>query len=162
MTSLWFEASLAVAIAVAGPMTVTAAVAVTIPRRIHRRVSSVRMMKLLTSQKTRLNTQSHRRWREADEPQYCATDISPGGGEVLLRAIFGPHRITPGPSGDGRRISFRVLHVFESGTTCIIRENVWLDSAAIVNQLSRRQPRDGKSLYDNVNCGPELRQPSTS
>ena len=45
MTSLWFEAILAVAIAVAGPMTVTAAVAVTIPRRIHRRVSSVRMVK---------------------------------------------------------------------------------------------------------------------
>src|SRR6478736_8257267 len=89
MTSLWFEASLAVAIAVAGPMTVTAAVAVTIPRRIHRRVSSVRMMKLLTSQTTRLNTQSHCRWREADEPQYCATDISPGGGEALLRATFG-------------------------------------------------------------------------
>ena len=45
MTSLWFEAIMAVAIAVAGPMTVTAAVAVTIPRRIHRRVSGVHMMK---------------------------------------------------------------------------------------------------------------------
>jgi hypothetical protein len=45
MTSLWFPASLAVAIAVAGPMTVTAAVAVTIPSKIHRRISRVRMMK---------------------------------------------------------------------------------------------------------------------
>jgi hypothetical protein len=47
MTSLWFEASLALAIAVAGPMRVTAAVAVAKPRRIHRRSSSVRMMKTL-------------------------------------------------------------------------------------------------------------------
>ena len=44
MTSLWFEPHPALAIAVAGPMTVTVAV-VTIPRAVHRRISSRRMMK---------------------------------------------------------------------------------------------------------------------
>ena len=45
MTSLWFGPRPAPAIAVTGPIAVTVAVAVTIPRRIPRRVSSVRMMK---------------------------------------------------------------------------------------------------------------------
>ena len=43
-----------------------------------------------------------------------------------------------GIPGNGRRISFRVLHFFELRNGLISRENVWLDSAAIVNQLSRR------------------------
>jgi predicted ester cyclase len=41
-----------------------------------------------------------------------------------------------GLPGNGRRISFRILHVFEFRDGLISRENVWLDSAAIVNQLS--------------------------
>ena len=44
----------------------------------------------------------------------------------------------PGIPGSGRRISFRILHVSEFRNGLISRENVWLDSAAIVNQLSRR------------------------
>jgi predicted ester cyclase len=44
----------------------------------------------------------------------------------------------PGLPGNGRRISFRILHVFEFRHGPISRENVWLDSAATVNQLSRR------------------------
>ena len=43
----------------------------------------------------------------------------------------------PGLPGNGRRISFRI-HVFEFGNGLISRENVWLNSAAIVDQLSRR------------------------
>jgi predicted ester cyclase len=39
---------------------------------------------------------------------------------------------------NGRRISFRILHVFEFRNGLSSRENVWLDSAAIVTQLSRR------------------------
>ena len=62
----------------------------------------------------------------------------------------------PGLPGNGRRISFRILHVFEFRIGLISRENVWLDSAAIVNQLSRRSPRDGKSLYDSVTAGGKL------
>ena len=41
-----------------------------------------------------------------------------------------------GLPGHGRRISFRILHVFEFRDGLISRENVWLDSAAIVGQLS--------------------------
>ena len=44
----------------------------------------------------------------------------------------------PGLPGNGRRISFRNLHVFELRNVLISRENVWLDIPAIVNQLSRR------------------------
>ena len=43
----------------------------------------------------------------------------------------------PGLPGSGRRISFRILHVFEFRND-LSRENVWLDSAANVDQLSRR------------------------
>jgi steroid delta-isomerase-like uncharacterized protein len=41
-----------------------------------------------------------------------------------------------GLPGHGRRISFRMLHVFEFRDGLISRENVWLDSAAIADQLS--------------------------
>jgi predicted ester cyclase len=41
-----------------------------------------------------------------------------------------------GLPGHGRQISFRILHVFEFRDGLICRENVWLDSAAIVAQLS--------------------------
>ncbi len=41
-----------------------------------------------------------------------------------------------GLPGNGRRISFRILHVFDFRDGLISRENVWLDSAAIVAQLS--------------------------
>jgi steroid delta-isomerase-like uncharacterized protein len=41
-----------------------------------------------------------------------------------------------GLPGNGRRISFRMLHVFEFRNGLISRENVWLDTAAVVDQLS--------------------------
>ena len=41
-----------------------------------------------------------------------------------------------GLPGNGRRISFRILHVFEFRDGLIKRENIWLDCAAIVEQLS--------------------------
>jgi steroid delta-isomerase-like uncharacterized protein len=41
-----------------------------------------------------------------------------------------------GMPGKGRRISFRILHVFEFRDGLISRENIWLDSAAIIDQLS--------------------------
>jgi steroid delta-isomerase-like uncharacterized protein len=41
-----------------------------------------------------------------------------------------------GMPGNGRRVSFRMLHVFEFREGLISRENIWLDSAAIVDQLS--------------------------
>ena len=53
----------------------------------------------------------------------------------MTGTVIGSHPRLP---GNGRRISFRNLHVFEFRNGLISRENVWLDSAAIVHQLSRR------------------------
>jgi steroid delta-isomerase-like uncharacterized protein len=41
-----------------------------------------------------------------------------------------------GIPGNGRRITFRVLHVFEFRDGLISRENVWLDGSAIQHQLA--------------------------
>jgi predicted ester cyclase len=41
-----------------------------------------------------------------------------------------------GLPGNGRRIIFRILHVFELRDGLISRENVWLDGAAIQQQLA--------------------------
>lgn len=41
-----------------------------------------------------------------------------------------------GIPGNGRRITFRVLHVFEFSDGLISRENVWLDTASIAQQLT--------------------------
>ena len=41
-----------------------------------------------------------------------------------------------GLPGNGRRITFRILHVFEFSDGLISRENVWLDTGAIVQQLT--------------------------
>lgn len=40
-----------------------------------------------------------------------------------------------GLPGNNRRISFRILHVFEFRDGLISRENIWLDSATIIAQL---------------------------
>jgi steroid delta-isomerase-like uncharacterized protein len=40
-----------------------------------------------------------------------------------------------GIPGNGRRISFRMLHVYEFRDDLISRENVWLDAAAVIDQL---------------------------
>jgi steroid delta-isomerase-like uncharacterized protein len=53
--------------------------------------------------------------------------------QVMTGAVIGSMLGLP---GHGRRISFRILHLFEFRDGLISRENVWLDSAAIVNQLS--------------------------
>ena len=41
-----------------------------------------------------------------------------------------------GIPGNNRRVSFRILHVFDFGDGLIRREQVWIDSAAIVAQLT--------------------------
>ena len=41
-----------------------------------------------------------------------------------------------GLAGNGRQISFRMMHVFEFRDGLISRENVWLDTAAVIDQLS--------------------------
>jgi steroid delta-isomerase-like uncharacterized protein len=55
-----------------------------------------------------------------------------------------------GLAGRGREVSFRVLHIFEFTDGRISRENVWLDSGAVIDQLggeTRRQAGvDGPSM----------------
>lgn len=43
-----------------------------------------------------------------------------------------------GVPGNGRRISFRMLHVWEFRESKICRENVWLDGGSIVAQLTAK------------------------
>ncbi len=45
-----------------------------------------------------------------------------------------------GIPGNGRRISFRVLHVWEFKDGLISRENVWLDGASAMQQLLAPEP----------------------
>jgi steroid delta-isomerase-like uncharacterized protein len=53
--------------------------------------------------------------------------------QMMTGAVIGSMLGLP---GHGRRISFRILHVFDFRDGLISRENVWLDTAAIVAQLS--------------------------
>jgi steroid delta-isomerase-like uncharacterized protein len=53
--------------------------------------------------------------------------------QMMTGAVIGSMLGMP---GNGRRISFRILHVFEFRDGLISRENIWLDSAAIIDQLS--------------------------
>jgi predicted ester cyclase len=41
-----------------------------------------------------------------------------------------------GIPGNGKSISFRLLHIWEFKNGLISRENVWLDSGAIIQQLT--------------------------
>ncbi len=45
-----------------------------------------------------------------------------------------------GVPGNGKRISFRMLHIWEFKEDRISRENVWLDGGSIVAQLTGEQP----------------------
>lgn len=79
---------------------------------------------------------------------YLTANFRSESGEVLHRYVTGDAMILEqmmtgtvigsmlGLPGRGRRISFRMLHVFEFRDGAISRENIWLDSAAIVEQLS--------------------------
>jgi steroid delta-isomerase-like uncharacterized protein len=50
-----------------------------------------------------------------------------------------------GIPGHGRRISHRLLHVFEFKDARISRENVWIDSGAIIAQLTAAEPVEAAS-----------------
>lgn len=41
-----------------------------------------------------------------------------------------------GLPGNGRNVTFRILHVFDFDDSLIVREQVWLDTGSIVAQLS--------------------------
>jgi steroid delta-isomerase-like uncharacterized protein len=63
-------------------------------------------------------------------------DVSDGA--VILEAEMSADVIGEfmGIPGNGRNITFRVLHVFEFNDATITREQVWLDTGAIVAQLT--------------------------
>jgi predicted ester cyclase len=50
-----------------------------------------------------------------------------------------------GVPGHGRRISFRLLHVWEFKDGRMSRENVWLDGGSIVAQLTAAEPAERAS-----------------
>lgn len=50
-----------------------------------------------------------------------------------------------GIPGNNRRVSFRIMHVWEFKDGAMSRENVWLDSGAIIGQLTAREPAGGAS-----------------
>ncbi len=59
-------------------------------------------------------------------------------GAVVLEAEMSADVIGEfmGIEGNGRNITFRILHVFEFDDSLINREQVWLDTGAIVAQLT--------------------------
>ncbi|MBS0339393.1 MAG: nuclear transport factor 2 family protein [Proteobacteria bacterium] len=79
---------------------------------------------------------------------------------TTLRRYYGPDFVvdeslwegaapgTPfGIPGGGRRIAFRLLHVFDMAPDGKIkRENVWLDLAAILQQLQAQQPQQAEAV----------------
>jgi hypothetical protein len=50
-----------------------------------------------------------------------------------------------GVPGGGRRISFRLLHVWEFRDGLMSRENVWLDGGSIVQQLTAPEPAEASA-----------------
>ncbi len=78
---------------------------------------------LATNVKTE-TTVVHRAWYGDD---FCVVEHQWGG--TVPGAFLGV-------PGHGKRISFRMLHVWEFQEGRVSRENVWLDGGAIVAQLS--------------------------
>jgi steroid delta-isomerase-like uncharacterized protein len=68
-----------------------------------------------------------------------------GDGTVILEAQMSADVIGEflGIPGNGRNISFRILHVFEFDDSSVTREQVWLDTGSIVAQLTA--PADSSS-----------------
>jgi steroid delta-isomerase-like uncharacterized protein len=64
-----------------------------------------------------------------------------------------------GIPGHGRRISIRVLHVFEFRDGLISRENVWIDAGAAVAQLTSEPKRNLRPISSPI---PVADQPAGS
>lgn len=87
--------------------------------------------------------------KDAVRPFYEALYEALAGEDVTpLSRLYGPDMLVDdaiwagrvegefmGMEGGGRRVSFRELHVFEFRDGLICRENVWMDVAAILQQL---------------------------
>ncbi len=64
--------------------------------------------------------------------------LETGDGSVILEAEMSADVIGEflGIAGNGRNITFRILHVFDFDDALITREQVWLDTGSIVAQLT--------------------------
>lgn len=60
------------------------------------------------------------------------------GGSIVMEAEMSADVIGEllGIPGNGRSITFRILHVFEFNDSLITREQIWLDTGSIVAQLT--------------------------
>lgn len=77
-------------------------------------------------------TANFRTEHERPTHRYCTSDAM-----ILDQEMTGTVTGTfLGLPGNGRRVTFRILHVFEFRDGLISRENVWLDGAAIQQQLA--------------------------
>jgi steroid delta-isomerase-like uncharacterized protein len=71
---------------------------------------------------------------EDEQPLHeYATDSALVLEQIMTGTVVGQMLGIP---GHGRRISFRILHVFDFRDGLICRENVWLDAGAVIGQLS--------------------------
>lgn len=68
--------------------------------------------------------------------------------EHECRAIVTGH--FAGFPGNGRRVTFRMLHIFEFRTGRISRENVWLDTATVMAQLTTPIPAGAGRLTSRL------------
>jgi len=77
-------------------------------------------------------TKNFRTEEEVPQHQY-ATDNALILEQLMTGTVIGSMLGLP---GNDRRVTFRILHVFEFRDGLISRENVWIDTAAIIAQLS--------------------------
>ncbi len=77
-------------------------------------------------------TANFRTEEERPTHRYCSSDAM-----ILDQEMTGTVTGSMlGMPGNGRQITFRILHVFEFRDGLISRENVWLDGSAIQQQLA--------------------------
>lgn len=71
---------------------------------------------------------------EGEEPLHqFATDDALVLEQLMTGKVIGEMLGIP---GNGRKVTFRILHIFEFRDGLVSREQVWIDSAAIVEQLT--------------------------
>jgi hypothetical protein len=80
-----------------------------------------------------LNTERMTPTREQYGEDFCVVEHQAAG---VVRGAF------MGIPGNGRRVTFRMLHVWDFKDDAISREQVWLDGGAIAAQLTTPQNSD--------------------
>jgi hypothetical protein len=93
--------------------------------------------------------EEHLAAEKAGDPKACVAAYT---ADVIHDVVGMPNAVIRGPEaatvpgelmgipGNNREISFRILHVWEFRDGAMSRENVWLDSGAIIEQLTTSEP----------------------